>query len=165
MFRSLKIEEYNINVINLNFLIHKNIKTDIQNFLYDNNLNNFKIKNKDYNSIINHFIVENLIQIFEEDYYNIIIFNKQIESSTEEEILKTIINNIEIIIKKFNLNYFEIETEFSVDTNTIYKLKQIIESKKTKRYKKLITFCEKNGLTKITDLVKNNIKTKLILHK
>lgn len=165
MFLSLKVKEYNINVINLNLLLHQNIKNDIQNFLYENNLINFKIKKRDYNSIIDHFIINNFIKIFEEDYFNIIIFNREIENLSEEEIIKELICNVNKIIKKFNLNYFEIQTEFIVNTNTIYKLKQIIESKKAKKYKRLVDFCEKNGLTKITDLVKNNIKTKMILHK
>lgn len=165
MFLSLKIEEYNINVVNLNDLINQNFKTDFENFLYEHNLTNIKINKTDYIKIINHFLIKNILDIFEYNYYNIIIFNSQIEKSSEEEYMKYILDNIYKIIAKFNLNFFEIETEFIVDKNTIYKLKQIIESKKNKRFKKLIKFCSKNGLTKITNLITNNTKTKMLLHK
>lgn len=165
MFLSLKIEEYNINVINLNFLIHQNFKTDFENFLYDNNLINIKINKSDYIKIINHFLIKNLLDLFQYNYYNIIIFNSQTEKNLEEEYIKYILDNIYKIVNKFSLNFFEIETEFTVDKNTIYKLKQIIESKKNKNFKKLIKFCSKNGLTKITNLITNNTKTKMLLHK
>ena len=147
---------YNLNIINLNKLIDDKIYIDISNFLYENNLINLYYKSKDYKKITNHFIMKNLLETMNENYNNIFLYRK--DGKFDQYIFK--------IVKLLQLNLFELkEIPILLDNNLIYELKCIVENKKSINMKKVKIFCEKNDLTQISNNIKNNPKTKLVLHK
>ena len=147
---------YNLNIINLNKLINDKIIIEMSNFLYDNNLTELYNRSKDYNKIINHFIMKNLLETINENYNNIFLYSK-------DPTFDVYINKI---VKLLHLNLFEIkEIPILLDLNLIYELKCLAENKKSIDMKKVNSFCKKNNLTQISDIIKNNPKTKLLLHK
>jgi len=147
---------YNLNIINLNKLINEKIFVEMSNFLYDNNLTELYHRSKDYNKIINHFIMKNLLETMNENYNNIFLYSK--DSTFDVYINK--------IVKLLHLNLFEIkEIPILLDLNLIYELKCLAENKKPIDMKKVKAFCKKNDLTQLTNNIKNNPKTKLLLHK
>jgi len=147
---------YNLNIINLNKLINDKIYIDISNFLYENNLIGLFYKSKDYKKITNHFIIKNLLETMKENYNNIFLYSK--DPNFDDYIFK--------IVKLLHLNLFEFkEIPILLDLNLIYELKCLAENKKTINMKKVKAFCEKNDLTQLSDNIKNNPKTKLVLHK
>jgi len=147
---------YNLNIINLNKLINEKILIDISNFLYENNLIDLYYKNKDYKKITNHFIIKNILETINQNYNNIFLYKKDI--NFDSYIIK--ISNL------LNLNLFEIEEiPILLDHDLIYKFKCLAENKKSINFKKINQFCQKNDLTEITERIKNNPKTKLVLHK
>jgi hypothetical protein len=170
MFQTLILKEYNINIINLNYLLTNNIEIDIANFLYNNNLK-LKSNSRDLNKIIIHFINAEIIKHLNENYNNILLFNNNYNLITlhhlfEEENIKNIINkNITKSIKNFNYSFFEITDNFVIDKNNIYILKQIIETKNNINYKKLKEFCEKFNLQSISSKLRENTRIKQLLHK
>ena len=147
---------YNLNIINLNELITKKISIQINNFLYENNLISLNEKSRDYNKICNHFIINNILDVINLEYNNIFLY----KNDEKYDLYITKIFNL----LKFNIFYIP-EIPFFIDNNTIYKLKSLVENKKSINLKKVNEFCEKNSLTYLKDKVKNNQKTKLILHK
>lgn len=147
---------YNLNIINLNNLINNKIYIDISNFLYENNLINLYYKSKDYKKITNHFIMKNLLETMKENYNNIFLYSK--DPNFDGYIFK--------IVTLLKLNLFELtEMPLLLDKNLIYELKCLAENKKSIDMKKVKAFCEKNNLTQLSDNIKNNLKTKLVLHK
>jgi hypothetical protein len=147
---------YNLNIINLNKLINDKIYIDISNFLYENNLIDLYYKSKDFKKITNHFLMKNLLEIMKENYNNIFLYSK--DPNFDGYIFK--------IVKLLKLNLFEItEIPLLLDNNLIYQLKCLAENKKSIDLKKVKAFCEKNNLTQLSDNIKNNLKTKLVLHK
>jgi hypothetical protein len=169
MFQNLEIPEYNINLINLNYLLNDKIELNIANFLYDNNLN-LKLNSRDLNNIFKHFIISEIIANFKTNYNNILIFNfsynlKYLQNFDES--LCTIILNriIEKSSKIFNFLLFTVEKNIIVDKNLIYQFKQIIEKRKKNNFNSAKKFCEKSNLTDLLDKVKNSSKTKLIMSK
>ena len=147
---------YNLNIINLNKLICDKIYIDISNFLYENNLINLYYKSKDYKKITNHFIMKNLLETMNENYNNIFVYKNDFNFDTY--IFK--------ITKLLKLNLFLVtEAPLLLDKNLIYELKCLAENKKTIDMKKVKDFCIKNDLTQLSDNIKNNLKTKLVLHK
>jgi hypothetical protein len=147
---------YNINIINLDNLIKNKIYIEISNFLYDNNLLQLCDKTRDYKKIVNHFIIKNLLDVMHDAYNNIFLYSKTIQF--HDYFLK--------IGKLLHLNFVEIpELPILVDKHLIYQLKCLVENKKPINFKKVEEFCKKNSLVQITDKIKNNPKTKLILHK
>ena len=81
MFLNVILKEYNINIINLNYLLQENVETVIGNYLFDNNLK-LKINSRDLSNIILHFLNEEIIKHLKEDYNNILIFNPEYELKT-----------------------------------------------------------------------------------
>lgn len=153
---------YNLNIIDLNVLVEKKINIDINNFLIENNLIDLPDDSKDRKKIYNHFIASNLLEVLNENYNNIFTFNIKTECIYYSILLK--------IIKTFKLNFIEIdfnlnEIEISVNKNILYKFKQLAESKKKVNYSKINDFCIKNSLTSLSQKIKTNIKTKMLLHK
>jgi hypothetical protein len=147
---------YNINIINLDNLVNDKIYIEISNFLYEHNLLQLCNTTRDYKKIVNHFVMKNLLDVMHDTYNNIFLYSKTI--LFYEYILK--------ISKLLHLNFVEIpELPILVDKNLIYQLKCLAENKKPINFKKVEEFCKKNSLTQITDKIKNNHKTKLILHK
>ena len=147
---------YNLNIINLNNLINDKIYIDMSNFLYENNLIDLYYKSKDYKKIKNHFIMKNLLETMNENYNNIFLYSK--DPNFDDYIFK--------IVKLLKLNFFELmEIPLLLDKHLIYQLKCLAENKKHIDIKKVKTFCEKNNLTQLSDNIKNNLKTKLVLHK
>jgi len=147
---------YNLNIINLNKLINEKIYVDISNFLYENNLIELYYKSKDYKKITNHFIMKNLLDSMNENYNNIFLYSK--DPNFDTYIFK--------IFKLLKLNFFELtEIPLLLDKHLIYELKCLTENKKPIDMKKVRLFCEKNNLTQLSDNIKNNLKTKLVLHK
>ena len=147
---------YNLNIINLNNLINNKIYIDISNFLYENNLINLYYKSKDYKKITNHFIMKNLLETMKENYNNIFLYSK--DPNFDGYIFK--------IVNLLKLNLFELtEMPPLLDKHLIYELKCLAENKKAIDMKKVKAFCEKNNLTQLSDNIKNNLKTKLVLHK
>jgi hypothetical protein len=147
---------YNLNIINLNKLINEKISVEMNNFLYDNNLTELSYSSKDYSKITNHFIMKNLLETMNENYNNIFLYNK-------EPTFDVYINKI---VKLLHLNLFEFkEIPLLLDLNLIYELKCLAENKKPIDMKKVKAFCKKNNLTQLSDNIKNNLKTKLVLHK
>jgi hypothetical protein len=147
---------YNLNLINLNKLINEKIVIDVSNFLYENNLIDLYYKHRDYKKITNHFIIKNILETINQNYNNIFLYKKDI--------------NFDIYINKIskllNLNLFEIEEiPILLDQNLIYRLKCLAENKKPLNFKKINQFCQKNDLKEITERIKNNPKTKLVLYK
>lgn len=147
---------YNLNIINLNNLINDKIYIDMSNFLYENNLIDLYYKSKDYKKIKNHFIMKNLLETMNENYNNIFLYSK--DPNFDDYIFK--------IVKLLKLNFFQlIEIPLLLDKHLIYHLKCLAENKKSIDMKKVKAFCEKNDLTQLSDNIRNNLKTKLVLHK
>jgi hypothetical protein len=170
MFLNVILTEYNINIINLNYLLQEKIETVIGNYLFDNNLK-LKINSRDLSKIILHFLNEEIIKHLKEDYNNILIFNPEYELKTlhnlyTEEDCKSILHKI---IKKstkiFNYSLFEISTNFVIDNNNIYSLKKFLQSKKSINYKKLKEFCKTSNLRFIGKKVEEDLSLKKLLHK
>ena len=164
MFLSSEIKEYNLNVINLNYLLTEFTVKRINNFLYDNNLD-YSIKKNDLNKIITHFIISDIIENFKEDYNNILIFNESLFVEIDENCIHLILFNFKKILKKFSFNLLDIQTNFIVDKNTIYEIKSLLQNKKKTNLRKIKEFCNENELIKLAEEIKNNLKTKIILHK
>jgi hypothetical protein len=171
MFLNIEIKEYNINIINLNYILNENIELELSNFLYNNNLKELSLKSRDLKKITTHFVLNEILNNYKLNYNNILIFNKTynlkiMSSFFDENEYITYINNILVnLIEKFKLSYFEIQNSFVVDINTIYKLKQIIESNNKINYEKAKDYCKKTNLTFLEDKLTNNLKTKIILCK
>jgi hypothetical protein len=170
MFLNLIIKEYNINIINLNYLLQENIETVIGNYLFDNNLK-LKINSRDLNKLIFHFLNEEIIKQLIENYNNILIFNSEIKLKTldklyAEEDCKLLLQKI---IKKsskiFNYSLFEIYTTFEIDNNFIYSLKKFLQQKKNINYKKLKEFCKTSNLRFLEEKVTSDLSLKKMLHK
>jgi hypothetical protein len=170
MFLNVILTEYNINIINLNYLLQEKIETVIGNYLFDNNLK-LKINSRDLSKIILHFLNEEIIKHLKEDYNNILIFNPEYELKTlhnlyAEEDCKSILQKI---IKKstkiFNYSLFEISTNFVIDNNNIYSLKKFLQNKKSINYKKLKEFCKTSNLRFIGKKVEEDLSLKNLLHK
>lgn len=150
---------YNLNIINLNQLIKNKIILEINNFLYDNSLLELSENSKDRKKIYNHFIINNILNVVNENYNNIFLYDKNVDDSTlQKYILK--------IADLLKLNIFPLsEISDNLDINLIYQFKSLAENKKKIDIKKIQDFCHKNNLTFLSDKIKNNIKTKLLLHK
>jgi hypothetical protein len=170
MFLNVILTEYNINIINLNYLLQEKIETLIGNYLFDNNLK-LKINSRDLSKIILHFLNEEIIKHLKEDYNNILIFNPEYELKTlhnlyAEEDCKSILHKI---IKKstkiFNYSLFQISTNFVIDNNNIYSLKKFLQNKKSINYKKLKEFCKTSNLRFIGKKVEEDLSLKNLLHK
>jgi hypothetical protein len=147
---------YNLNIIDLNKLIYDKIYIDISNFLYNNNLINLYNKSRDYKKITNHFFIKHLLEVMKENYNNIFLYKK--DSNFDDYIFK--------IVKLLKLNLFELkEIPLILDLNLIYELKSLAENKTNIDLKKVKLFCEKNDLTQLSSIIRNNPKTKLLLHK
>jgi len=170
MFLNLIIKEYNINIINLNYLLQENIETVIGNYLFDNNLK-LKINSRDLNKLIFHFLNEEIIKQLKEDYNNILIFNSEIKLKTLDKLYteEDCILLLQKIIKKsskiFNYSLFEISTTFEIDNNFIYSLKKFLQQKKSINYKKLKNFCETSNLRFLGEKVVKDLSLKNLLHK
>jgi hypothetical protein len=170
MFLNVTLKEYNINIINLNYLLQENIETVIGNYLFDNNLK-LKINSRDLNKIILHFLNEEIIKHLKEDYNNILIFNPEYELKTLHNLYseKDCKDILQKIIKKstkiFNYSLFEIFTNFVIDNNNIYMLKSLLQNKKNINYKKLKEFCESSTLRFIGKKVEEDLSLKKLLHK
>jgi hypothetical protein len=170
MFLNLIIKEYNINIINLNYLLQENIETEIGNYLFDNNLK-LKINSRDLNKLIFHFLNEEIIKQLKEDYNNILIFNPEIKLKTlhnlyaEEDCILLLQKIIKKSTKIFNYSLFEISTNFVIDNNSIYSLKKFLQQKKSINYKKLKSFCESSNLRFLGEKVGKDLGLKKILHK
>lgn len=170
MFLNLTIKEYNINLINLNYLLQENIETVIGNYLFDNNLK-LKINSRDLNKLIFHFLNEEIIKQLKENYNNILIFNSEIKLKTLDKLYaeEDCILLLQKIIKKsskiFNYSLFTISTTFEVDNNFIYSLKKFLQVKKIINYKKLKNFCETSNLRFLGEKVSSDVTLKSLLHK
>jgi hypothetical protein len=148
---------YNLNIINLNELLDKKINIEIENFLYDNNLSSLSQRSKDRLKIYNHFLISNILEVIKEDYNNIFLFEEEKEDYKKFSITK--------IGKLLNLNIFKYSDSMEIDENIVYKFKSLAENKKKVNIKKIKNFFKKNELTHLSDKIRNNIKTKLVLHK
>lgn len=148
---------YNLNIVNLNELLDKKIHIEIENFLYDNNLSSLAETSKDRAKIYNHFIISNILLVVKENYNNIFIYKEQNEIYSRYKICK--------LSKLLSLSIFEYSDSLEIDNNTFYKFKTLAESKKKVNLKKIRAFFEKNELNQLSDKIRNNIKTKLLLHK
>ena len=170
MFLNVILKEYNINIINLNYLLQENVETVIGNYLFDNNLK-LKINSRDLSNIILHFLNEEIIKHLKEDYNNILIFNPEYELKTlhnlyvEEDcklLLQKLINKSS---KIFNYSLFEISTTFEIDNNFIYSLKKFLQQKKSINYKKLKEFFNSSNLRFLGKKVQEDLSLKSLLHK
>jgi hypothetical protein len=170
MFLNVILTEYNINIINLNYLLQEKIETVIGNYLFDNNLK-LKINSRDLSKIILHFLNEEIIKHLKEDYNNILIFNPEYELKTlhnlyAEKDCKSILHKIITKSTKiFNYSLFEISTNFVIDNNNIYSLKKFLQNKKSINYKKLKEFCKTSNLRFIGKKVEEDLSLKNLLHK
>jgi hypothetical protein len=100
--------------------------------------------------------MKNLLETMNENYNNIFLYNKDPDFNVY----------ITKIVKLLHLNLFEIkEIPIFLDLNLIYELKCLAENKKPIDMKKVKSFCKRNNLTQLSDNIKNNLKTKLLLHK
>lgn len=171
MVFNIKLKEYNLNIIDLNTLLPEKIDLEISNFLYENNLK-LNLNSRDLNNIFKHFIINEILLQFDKNYNNILIFNsnfnlKSLNLFFDEEVCKIIIHKIiNKSIKIFNFNVFSYSTEeLLIDTQLIYKLKQIIENKPQTNFKKIKEYTKKNNLKHLEAKIKNSLQTKLILNK
>lgn len=171
MFENLEIPEYNLNIINLNYLLSEKIELDISNFLYSNNLLTLKLNNRDLKYIFKHFILQNILNSLKEEYHNIFVFNFSFKLKylnnyyIEEDCNITLSDILKKSSKIFKFILFPVENNFLIDKNIIYNFKKIIENKKKINYANAKKFCENNKLTEICDNLKNNTKIKHLLHK
>lgn len=157
---------YNLNIINLNKLIKEKISIELDNFLYNNNLTEIPKNSRDYKKIYNHFIIINLIFVLKEDYNNILLYDEKMDYSNFSPFIKSIAKLLKLNL--FNItfnNNIELDIPLNMDINLIYEFKAMAESKKKINLKKIEDFCKKNDLTQLSANIKNNVKTKLILHK
>jgi hypothetical protein len=148
---------YNLNIINLNDLINKKIHIEIENFLYDNNLVSLSKESRDRIKIYKHFIIINILNVINENYTNIFLYSEDNNLNKDYPVSK--------IMKLLNLNIFEYSNSTEIDNNTFYKFKSLADNKKTVNIKKIKQFLEKNELNQLSDKIKNNVKTKLLLYK
>ena len=148
---------YNLNIINLNDLINKKIHLEIENFLYDNNLSSLSKESRDRFKIYKHFIITNILNVINENYTNIFLYSEDNNPNKDYPVSS--------IMKLLNLNVFEYSNSTEIDNNTFYKFKSLADNKKTVNIKKIKQFLEKNELNQLSDKIKNNIKTKLLLYK
>jgi hypothetical protein len=156
---------YNLNIINLNKLIEEKIWIEIENFLFDNNLQDLPPSSKDRKKIYNHFIASNIINILSTEYNNIFIYN-DISDTVYADLEKYITNIVKIFkISLFKTNTNINDTKFSIDNNLIYEFKLLLQNKKKINFKQIRNFCDKNSLIYLSDKIKNNIKTKMLLYK
>lgn len=161
-------EEYNLNIIDLNKLYSSNIEINITNFIYNYNLN-ISINSKDLKYIIQHFFITEIINNLNNNYKNVIIYNKIFNIKLFEKYDKEDINNIiiNLILKSskiFKFCLFELENYLLLDKSDIYKLKYLSECKKDINYKKIEEFCNTNKLNEIKNKLSDN-KTKLKIAK
>jgi hypothetical protein len=170
MFENLEIPEYNLNIVNLNYILSEKIELDISNFLYSNNLK-LNINSRDLKYIFKHFIILNILNSLKQEYHNIFIFNfsynlKYLNNYYIEEDCNIILSEIlEKSSKIFKFIIFPIEKNLLIDKNIIYSFKKIIENKKKINYANAKKFCETNKLKEICSNLKNNTKIKELLHK
>jgi hypothetical protein len=148
---------YNLNIINLNDLINKKIHIEIENFLYDNNLVFLSKESRDRIKIYKHFIITNILNVINENYTNIFLYSEDNNPNKDYPVSN--------IMKVLNLNVFEYSNSTEIDNNTFYKFKSLADNKKTVNIKKIKQFLEKNELNQLSDKIKNNVKTKLLLYK
>lgn len=148
---------YNLNIINLNDLMNKKIHIEIENFLYDNNLCSLSKESRDRIKIYKHFIITNILNVINENYTNIFLYSEENNPNKDYPVSK--------IMKLLNLNIFEYSNSTEIDNNTFYKFKSLADNKKPVNIKKIKQFLEKNELNQLSDKIKNNIKTKLLLYK
>jgi hypothetical protein len=165
-----EIKEYNLNLISLNLLLSEKIELEISNFLYENNLK-LNLNSRDLNNIFKHFIINEILSQFNQNFDNILVFNpnfslKFLQISYEEEACKAIIHKIlDKSIKIFNFNVFLLSEELNVDTQLIYKFKKILQNKPETNFKKIKEYTEKNNLKNLESKIKNSLQTKLLLNK
>jgi hypothetical protein len=155
-------EEYNLNIIDLNKLFSENIELSITNFIYNYKLN-LTEKSKDLKYIIQHFIISEILNNLNNNYKNVIIYNRNFNIRYFENFNKEVVKiKLTDIIQKsskiFKFCLFEIENTLLLDEkNLIYKLKHFADCKKNIDFKKIDNFCKNNKL--------NDIRTKLISSK
>lgn len=170
MFLNLIIKEYNLNIINLNYLLNHSIETELGNFLYNNNLN-LKVNSRDLKKLTIHFINSEILKQLNDSYKNVLIFNynhslTSLHHIFEENQIKELIHNcINKSIKTFCYSFLEINTTFEVNQDTIYNLKLLSESKKTINYKKLREYCKSSDLISLSKKIESDTQIKMILHK
>jgi hypothetical protein len=170
MFKNLEIPEYNLNIINLNDVLSKEIEVKISNFLYDNNLS-LSINSRDCKKIFQHFILNEMLLSIEENYKNIFIINYNyntniLNSFFIQEDSKKIINEVlKKATKIFKFVIFEVEDNVIVDKNLIYNFKCLVEKQKKIDIKKIQQYCNDNDLSHLSVKLRDNLKTKLLLHK
>jgi hypothetical protein len=170
MFLNLIIKEYNLNIINLNYLLNYSIETELGNFIYNNNLD-LKINSRDLKKLTIHFINSEILKQLNDSYKNILIFNYDhslvsLQHKFEEIQLKVLIHKcIDKSIKTFGYSFLEIKTTFEVNQDTIYNLKLLSESKKTVNYKKLKEYCKTTELRSLSKKIESDTQIKMILHK
>jgi hypothetical protein len=170
MFLNLVIKEYNLNIINLNYLINNSIETELGNFLYNNNLK-LKVNSRDLKKLTIHFINSEILKQLNESYKNVLIFNYEYSFNSlhhlfdEKELKLLFQKSIEKSIKTFGYSLFQIHTSFEINQETIYKLKLLSESKKLVNYKKLKEFCKDSELISLSKNLESNTQIKMILHK
>lgn len=170
MFLNLIIKEYNLNIINLNYLLNNNIETELGNFLYNNNLK-LKVTSRDLKKLTIHFINFEILKQLNDSYKNVLIFNydhslNSLHHLFEDNDIKNLIHKcINKSIKTFGYSLLQINTTFEVNQDTIYNLKLLSESKKTINYKKLKEFCKSSELISLSKKIESDTQIKMILHK
>jgi hypothetical protein len=170
MFLNLIIKEYNLNIINLNYLLNNSIETELGNFLYNNNLN-LKINSRDLKKLTIHFINYEILKQLNDSYKNVLIFNYDyslisLQHIFDENQLKDLIHKcINKSIKTFGYSLLQINTTFEVNQDTIYNLKLLSESKKIINYKKLKEYCKSSDLISLSKKIESDTQIKMILHK
>lgn len=170
MFKNLEIPEYNLFIINLNNILSKDIEIKISNFLYDNNLS-LASNSRDCNKIFQHFILNEMLININPDYKNIFIINYNYKTDflnlffKQEESKKIINETFKKASKIFKFILFEVFDEMSIDKNLIYNFKCLVEKHKKIDIKKIQQYCIDNDLSHLSTKLKDNLKTKLLLHK
>ena len=168
--RNIIIKEYNLNIINLNSLLREVIELEIVNFIYSNNIK-LDLKSIDTKRIFLHFVLQNVINHSNTEYYNIFTYDKNytpnhistlFECSMYNECKKLLESLIKVITNNFNVNIFPIEENVDIDKNLILSFKVFAESKKDKRIKNIKKFLQKNELNSLLNKLKNHNVSKFL---
>lgn len=162
--------EYNLNVINLNYILKENIELDISNYLYDNNIK-LTSSLRDTNRILLHFILESLLKYTIPELHNVFVVKKpfnlkylynDLEYPKLEKLLSSVLERIN---KKFNITIFFLSDKQTIDKNLIHEIRSLKKSNANKSLKSIKIFLETHKLTKISKNVETNLGTKFKLLK
>lgn len=164
------LKEYNLNIININYILTNKIEIDICNFIYSNNLS-LSIKSIDTKKIILHFLIQGILNYSKTEYNNIILQKDSYKTThinflSDEENCSNLMQKLLFgIAKKMKLPLISISQQETIDKDFILKMKSLVENKPKNIIQTMDKFLKGNGLKKLSSDLKINPNMKFKLHK